>query len=84
LAGESWNYLEDEKMKRIYGECQLHANSSAISNANFYETRYPIHHRTPVVFICKEGMRKDEIGGTQNLFAIFKGYRCGFVDRDAP
>jgi hypothetical protein len=29
-------------------------------------------------------MRKDEIGGTQNLFAIFKGYRCGSVGRDAP
>ncbi|MBA2871856.1 hypothetical protein HNQ85_002131 [Anoxybacillus calidus] len=32
----------------------------------------------------EEGMRKDEIGGAQNLFAIFKGYRCGSIGRDAP
>jgi hypothetical protein len=41
------------------------------------------YHRIPVVFISKEGMRKDEFGWTQNLFAIFKGYRCGAVDKDA-
>jgi hypothetical protein len=52
LAGESLNDLEDEKMKGIYGECQIHDDSSVISNANFHETKYSVHHRIPVVFIC--------------------------------
>jgi hypothetical protein len=76
LAGESLNDLEDKKMESVH--CM------PIQASFLMQSRYSIHHRIPLVFIGEEGMRKDEIDGTQNLFAIFKGYRCGFVGRDAP
>jgi hypothetical protein len=76
LEEESLNDLEDEKMIRIYGECQLNATSVRRDTPSFTGYLWCLY--------VKEGMRKDEISGTQNLFAIFKGYRCGAVDRVAP